>query len=502
MAVHATAAVLAAAQQTSTAAPAGFVFDKTFAVQPPGNDYWEPPPGGLIRDGVYVARIGTAAVRITLTMATEFTGAFLEPDRWQEQSFLQSYHEQLLQAQLLDLQQSNINRRSVFSAVEADRRFALPAMRRTVVLEEVRSSGEPGNRLFRHLSWRFPHPGSPLLEFVVNITAVASREATIPTIDAEQLGFLNSLEALVLDKRPDLSIALPGARPDAMAIGHGALWVTDAVTNRLLRVDTVSRRVTATLEVGAGPHAIEVTRDAVWVANHNDDTLLRIDPLSARITASADVATGPHQILDHASGLWLVADTSCQVTRIDPRSGQPQAGALELGSVKRSLSGRREKLWRILGQKVTPCTDLSVTLAADGDALYAFERFKGTLSRLDAAAEQRPLKTGVEIGGFLVSGNDLWGVDDLQPPAMVYRIDIGKRKVAAKIEAGRATGTPLLAGGLVWVLQQRENSVLRIDPSTDRVVGSPIPVGSPAAMVADRGGIWVGGENAIVHVPF
>jgi len=491
------------AQAQDTGATTDFRFDSAFALAHPDLAHWQPPPGGFLQDGRYTARTPADGKEIFLTIGTEYSGALLKWPEWQNDAFILSYHEQLLESELAGLRERGVDRAVATSSAKLDRRFSLPAIERRVLLNEVSASTGRATRTLVNYSWRFPHPSSPILELVVSISTVIDVGAPALDITADQLGFLASLKALPLDTAPDISVPLTGRRLDAIARGHSALWVTDGAANFLARIDPETREEIARLPVGAGPHSIEVTEKAVWVTNHNDDSIMRVDPLDNRVAVTASVPIGPHQILSHGSRLWLAADASCLITEIDPETAQPKGEPLSLGSVRRSLSGRRERLWGILGQRVGRCTDLSVTMAkADDGALYAFERFKGTLTRIDAAAGARAIETQAEIGGFLVTKNDLWGIDDLDEHGKVYRIDVQSGEILAEIEGGRVSGTPIAAGGRIWVARERENSVIRIDPTTSSITGSPIPVGGPAAMVADETGVWVAGATSVVHIPF
>jgi len=480
-----------------------FRFDSAFAVDPPDPVHWEPPPGGFLEDGRYSARVSDGGSEIFLTFGTEFSGAFLDRSSWQSDAFILSYHEQLLAAELSDFSDRGISRIVSAASARLDQRFSLPAIERRILLDEVSRSTGNATRTFVNYSWRFPHPDSPIIEFVVSVSTVIQPGAPIPEITAEQLGFLASLEALPLDVSPDRSIPLGARRLDAIAEGHDALWVTDDETGTLHRVDPQTSGIAASIPVGSGPHSIAITEHAVWVTSHNDDSIARIDPVDNSIRATAGVPTGPHQIVDHSSGLWLVADASCLIAEIDRDTARPTGSPLGFGEVRRSLSGRRERLWGILGQRVGRCTDLSITMAeSDTGGLYVFERFKGVLSRIDTGPDVEPVETKTEIGGFLITQGNLWGVDDLDAEGNVYRIDIGSGRVLATIEGGRVSGTPVYGGGMVWVAREGENSIIRIDPATNSIIGSPIPVDSPAGMIAVDDGIWVAGAGNIVHIPF
>ena len=46
--------------------------------------------------------------------------------------------------------------------------------------------------------------------------------------------------------------------------------------------------------------------------------------------------------------------------------------------------------------------------------------------------------------------------------------------------------------GFVWVTNNGDNTVTRLDPNTGRVVGSPIPVGQkPLGIASGAGAVWV-----------
>ena len=50
----------------------------------------------------------------------------------------------------------------------------------------------------------------------------------------------------------------------------------------------------------------------------------------------------------------------------------------------------------------------------------------------------------------------------------------------------------MTAFGSVWVVNSGSSTVTRIDPATNRVAGSPIPVGrNPIGITATEGAVWV-----------
>ena len=56
-------------------------------------------------------------------------------------------------------------------------------------------------------------------------------------------------------------------RPSAIAVGAGAVWVTDVVDDTALRIDPEKQLIVDRIEVGRAPEAVVVGGGSVWVAN-------------------------------------------------------------------------------------------------------------------------------------------------------------------------------------------------------------------------------------------
>jgi DNA-binding SARP family transcriptional activator/streptogramin lyase len=91
------------------------------------------------------------------------------------------------------------------------------------------------------------------------------------------------------------------------------VWVT--LGDRLLRIDPATNRVTGRLAVGA-PTTLAIGDGSVWVTTVSE-RLLRIDSRSLKVTASAELNSGAIGASFGDGGLWLV-DGSPSLDRIDP----------------------------------------------------------------------------------------------------------------------------------------------------------------------------------------
>jgi hypothetical protein len=120
---------------------------------------------------------------------------------------------------------------------------------------------------------------------------------------------------------PKRLIALGGGHPGALALAKTGLWVTvygGRGRNRLVRIDPVTRRVTARIPVRGSPFYVAARGDAVWVTGNSrphDDVLYRVDPRKERVVATIPLPgyyAGP--MAADRRGLWLLASNR-QATR-------------------------------------------------------------------------------------------------------------------------------------------------------------------------------------------
>ena len=86
-----------------------------------------------------------------------------------------------------------------------------------------------------------------------------------------------------------------GSSPSGIAVGAGAVWVTDNLGQSVSRVDPAVDRVVQTIPVGNGPEGVAVGEGAVWVANSSDGTLSRIDPVTGACGRHHRAGRGRHR---------------------------------------------------------------------------------------------------------------------------------------------------------------------------------------------------------------
>src|SRR5262249_7762502 len=145
---------------------------------------------------------------------------------------------------------------------------------------------------------------------------------------------------------PTRRIALPTAPPlpvtnqrlssDSVAVGAGALWVTDG-SKSLLRVDPDTSRVTK-INAHAPLDDVRASRDVVWAISGPAATLFKIDPRGGGVEDRVPIvnrrgATAPYPVAVAAGEgfVWVVNANSQTVSKIDPQNFDSVAATIPLG---------------------------------------------------------------------------------------------------------------------------------------------------------------------------
>ena len=109
-------------------------------------------------------------------------------------------------------------------------------------------------------------------------------------------------------------------RPDGVASGAGAIWITDSADNMLLRVDPAGQ-VIDRIPVGRGPAGVAVADGEVWVANELDGNVSEVNPGSGTQVAVIPAGIGPDAIASGYGSVWVANVTSDTVSRINAATG-------------------------------------------------------------------------------------------------------------------------------------------------------------------------------------
>jgi YVTN family beta-propeller protein len=249
-----------------------------------------------------------------------------------------------------------------------------------------------------------------------------------------------------------------GTTPTHVAVGEGAIWVTNADGDTVSRIDPLKRSVVQTIPVGSSPSGITTGKGFVWVANSLDGTVSRIDPTTNTVVQKIRVGNGPVGIAYAAGSIWVANTGDETITRIDAGSGKPS--------------------------KTLPIA--ATELAFGAGTLWASESTASRVARIDPTSGNvvQSIPVGNGPTGLAFGSGAAWVANSLD--GTVSRIDPVTNSVTAGIPTGNGPTAVAAGVGAVWVSNQFDDTVARIDPRTNQV--RRISVGNRPQGVAISGG--------------
>jgi hypothetical protein len=111
-------------------------------------------------------------------------------------------------------------------------------------------------------------------------------------------------------------ISIPGGVQD-IAVGAGALWVSNRFGASVVRVDTRTG-AQRTIAVSGRPLGLAVGEGALWVATRGDDTITRISPNGTQTKAIA-MPSIPTRVTVGGGSVWATALEAGRLLRVDPQ---------------------------------------------------------------------------------------------------------------------------------------------------------------------------------------
>jgi streptogramin lyase len=244
---------------------------------------------------------------------------------------------------------------------------------------------------------------------------------------------------------------------------------------------------------------------AVWVATDGGGTISRIDPSTNRVTRSVRVGRTACTLAVGAGAVWTVRYEARELVRVDPATWRVRR--LEVGRVPVDVLVAAGAVWvsnwedRTVARidpgrlRVTDVVRLPAQpqglLYRAGSVWVGSGRESREVFRVDPAtlAVVR-VPVGARSPGWFVAGaRDVWVTT---AEDSVVRIDPATNRVVTTLPVRVVPVEGATApDGLLWIPAKQSNTITRIDPSTNRVLGV-LPAG-PGAYVAHRafGSMWV-----------
>ena len=263
--------------------------------------------------------------------------------------------------------------------------------------------------------------------------------------------------------------------------------------NSVARIDGDEPAFTTLAQVGEDPTGVAIGEDGdVWVINQGDSTVNRIDPETGEVTPAKSTLGIPTGIAAGEGSLWITngfgSQNGTQVVRVDPANDSVEAAF---------PSDNAKDIVFAFG---------SIWLAdADRDRVLRYDPDNGSGEPIailvddDGVADSAPRAIAVGDG----AGAGIWVVNELDDT--VIRIDPDSNEVTDRLQVDGATGVAAGDSG-VWVTSETNDSVHRFDPTDGRPLrtfqrADGVPDG-PTTIVIAPNGVWVGSglEPAVVVI--
>lgn len=249
------------------------------------------------------------------------------------------------------------------------------------------------------------------------------------------------------------------------AFGHGFLWLTNAATGELIRMDPANGSIASPLAVSEAGSAtpIALTDSAVWVADRRDATLVELDPATLQELRRFPVRGSVSAIAADGSALWLLDDETAELLQFDVATGNV---GLTLPIAGSALLVHRASVW----------------VGDDAGALVGIDRISGV--------ETARVDLGMAVTGLVGDGDSILVTGNAFDP--VIRVDIGSKRVAGR-------GVPAMAvaaqDGRVWAVLD-SGHLVSVDPATLQPVAASDIALDPAGTLAIGGGsLWTTGVD-------
>jgi YVTN family beta-propeller protein len=249
-------------------------------------------------------------------------------------------------------------------------------------------------------------------------------------------------------------------RPNGIAYGAGAVWVTDNADNMLLRIDPAGQ-VNDHIPVGGGPAGVVVADGEVWVANELDGTVYEVNPGTGTRVATIPVGIGPDAIASGFGSVWVANVTSDTLSKIDAASGDLVA-TISIGSAPSAI-------------------------AVGNGAIWVTSQETGELLRVDPAGNRvaQAILIGQSPDGLAVGAGSVWVADG---GGSLARVD-PRTWMVQTTDVGGAPAGVVYADGAIWVADGVRGTVSRIDPGTGAT--RLVSVGNqPTDLAAVDGAVW------------
>jgi serine/threonine protein kinase/outer membrane protein assembly factor BamB len=138
----------------------------------------------------------------------------------------------------------------------------------------------------------------------------------------------------------------PHTAPLRLATGAGGLWVSNATTDTVRRIDLSTFALGTPIPAGRRPAGITVAAGLVWVAATRSDAVTRVDPSIAAVSGPPiPVGKQPGGIDAGTNAVWVTLAGEDAVRRLELPSGEPDGGPIAVGPEPGAVAVGETAVW-------------------------------------------------------------------------------------------------------------------------------------------------------------
>jgi len=173
--------------------------------------------------------------------------------------------------------------------------------------------------------------------------------------------------------------------------GNGTVWATSTATDRLIRLDTASKKATSfALRAGLHPFGITLASDKmIWYSGDFDDQMVKVDPNTGKRT-TYDLPSpnmSPKRLDNDAAGnVWVITGGEGKLVKLDPKTAKMTEIALPTNTPGKAISVDRQgyAVWFAQDDTELPPPNYAMPRPAPNPA----QPWDATISRYDLTSNK------------------------------------------------------------------------------------------------------------------
>ncbi len=295
--------------------------------------------------------------------------------------------------------------------------------------------------------------------------------STVSPFPPNEISIVMSPERILIGK--EVTAIKVGVLPQLLVVGEEDLWVPNAGSGTLSRIDPQTNQVVADIPIGKPdldndrvvPSGAAIGNGFVWAAKNDGNSVVQIDPKTNQVVAVIPIGVEPFALAVSDGALWITSRLTNRVLHVDTNTQQ-------------------------VLETITDVND-PTAIAVTDEAVWVVNHLDDAITRIDPATNEIiayiPLGTrsptsrscGSCTTALTIGANSVWvsvGIGG------VVRIDPQTNKVIARIPTEGTLGITSNIKG-IWVTTWKDQTILRIDPETNQIAGT-IPSSAALAYLA------------------